>query len=610
VHYRGNMAIRDPVKKTFMERQVLGMTMEKKSGTEGGLVKILAIFIFVFLGNAAAGTVIIQDGQVGTSNGTSPLRPIHIAATQDANLRLQDTSGSGPAAYIEFYNDTTRWGYVGLGGHDTQMTIGTTAYKNLSFYTNNASKMMITADGSVGIGTAAPQGKLSVLNSQVTNDLILKLEDTRTATSADFLTKQAFYDYNGEAAYVGARHNYYFSATPRALVFGVSGNEYMRISNAGKVGIGTTTPHGMLEVRSASNAEIVLNRQGVWGSVPLGLKFATDDAVTSNWTFGMLPDNTNNVYLKKNDETLMTFNYSSSNVGIGTATLASGMKLHVAGTGYFEDNVTVGTGTAASAIRIRDRGANWLSIESTGTNAYQMDMGGTSSPGTLKFNEFNVSVMGGNVGIGTTDPQGKLHVSGNNAVLRVGEYLSDNRDSIRLFANGTDSTIVSPNELFIVDNPIGYLALQPSGGNVGIGTNAPTAKLHVNSSSNDAARFTTSTSAAYIALAANNTINNAPRIGASGENMTFLTGGAERIRITDTGNVGIGNSTPMSKLQVGTYAASGNEYLQIDTENSIPASADCDSDAERGRMIVDGSNNRLYVCMGPSRGWDYLALTD
>jgi hypothetical protein len=109
--------------------------------------------------------------------------------------------------------------------------------------------------GKVGIGTTTPSGTLSLLNSS--SDLIFKLEDQRTSnTQWDFLSKQAFYDWHGEAAYVGLRHNMWNGPQPRALVFGISSEtgtpatEKMRIAYNGNVGIGTTDPNGKLEILS------------------------------------------------------------------------------------------------------------------------------------------------------------------------------------------------------------------------------------------------------------------------------------------------------------------------------------------------------------------------
>ena len=44
--------------------------------------------------------------------------------------------------------------------------------------------------------------------------------------------------------------------------------------------------------------------------------------------------------------------------------------------------------------------------------------------------------------------------------------------------------------------------------------------------------------------------------------------------------------------------------------SSAPAAADCNNDAERGRQVIVTGTNRLYVCNGATRGWDYVALTN
>lgn len=73
-----------------------------------------------------------------------------------------------------------------------------------------------------------------------------------------------------------------------------------------------------------------------------------------------------------------------------------------------------------------------------------------------------------------------------------------------------------------------------------------------------------------------------------------------------TGNVGIGTTTPQSTLHV-----PDGKYAQFEDNNAgAPPGADCDADTERGRMSIDTTNNRLYICNGATRGWDYTTLTD
>lgn len=61
-----------------------------------------------------------------------------------------------------------------------------------------------------------------------------------------------------------------------------------------------------------------------------------------------------------------------------------------------------------------------------------------------------------------------------------------------------------------------------------------------------------------------------------------------------------------------TYATSFkvgiNGYLQFSKTSDGPPKADCNNNSERGRLIIDTVNNRLYVCNGTVRGWDYIPL--
>lgn len=72
------------------------------------------------------------------------------------------------------------------------------------------------------------------------------------------------------------------------------------------------------------------------------------------------------------------------------------------------------------------------------------------------------------------------------------------------------------------------------------------------------------------------------------------------------GNVGIGTAAPNSLLEV-----AGSGYFQFaKTSSGAPPAADCDNNAERGRLSISTSNNRLYICNGAARGWDYVGLNN
>ncbi|MBS3105022.1 hypothetical protein J4234_02085 [Candidatus Woesearchaeota archaeon] len=84
-------------------------------------------------------------------------------------------------------------------------------------------------------------------------------------------------------------------------------------------------------------------------------------------------------------------------------------------------------------------------------------------------------------------------------------------------------------------------------GNVGIGTAGPLLKLHVNGES----IFGSATNGVYLNYGSSVAQVRADYVGAgSYVPLTFWTSGAEKVRITTVGNVGIGTTSPNNKLQV------------------------------------------------------------
>ncbi len=173
-----------------------------------------------------------------------------------------------------------------------------------------------------------------------------------------------------------------------------------------------------------------------------------------------------------------TFVVSGGNVGIGTPNPA-----------YLQHNVVPFAKTDATTRIV----AAWSSNEAIASNPFGAYAGiignAVAASRTFKFqtghfgldNLGNLALQtdGGNVGIGTASPGHKLEVSGD---AKIGEGTNTN---IRMTAQAGITAIDAVNDAENSFVPLrinsSALYLNPTGGNVGIGTPNPAAKLHVSS---------------------------------------------------------------------------------------------------------------------------------
>ncbi|MFN0203550.1 MAG: shufflon system plasmid conjugative transfer pilus tip adhesin PilV, partial [Bacteroidia bacterium] len=193
----------------------------------------------------------------------------------------------------------------------------------------------------------------------------------------------------------------------------------------------------------------------------------------------------------------------------------------------------------------------------------------------------------GNVGIGTASPNFKLQVQqdmtmdGDVTAAQMvisGATTNGKRMIFGYDTNGDGFGFIKSGNLGVTWTPI---ALQPNGGNVGIGITNPTENLSVRNAfassifsvSNSANHFFSAYSGSpgdqHVALISDN--GQAIRFGQWGDlvNRTWT----ERMRIDVNGNVGIGNTAPSYKLHVagdvyangGWLRASGNAGFYCET---------------------------------------------
>jgi len=164
------------------------------------------------------------------------------------------------------------------------------------------------------------------------------------------------------------------------------------------------------------------------------------------------------------------------NVGIGTtapALQSGGTGLHINAPTSSEikfTNSTTGT-TASDGTALVSNGAGFT-INNREAGSLTL---GTNNSTRLYIDS------AGNVGIGTTVPSGKLHIRGDNNQSTTGVVeIGTSGTSLRLGGNSTYSWIQTHSSKPLYINELGNnVIVNAYGGNVGIGTTAPTAKLHV-----------------------------------------------------------------------------------------------------------------------------------
>ena len=386
-------------------------------------------------------------------------------------------------------------------------------------------------------------------------------------------------------------------------------------STNNRVGIGTSSPSSGLEVYGTDAAsgriEVTRNTSSMYlGSSGAGGYIQTPDA--------------NPLLFYTNAAERMVIN-SSGNVGIGTSSPLT------------ELNVQGGIGAASpTELTTRANAMFSLSASATNTRLYQGVESGTTvwlqaqnSDNSAKA--IAINPVDGNVGIGTSSPSSKLEI--NNGNLLVGNAVNNftilvsrtgaNASSVKIgaYTNEPDIqwTYTGSGALRFTDATANAERMRiDSSGRVGIGTASPGGKLDIASpsgyygSSNPILNTQYNSIQTFKMYLESDWYTHLASVLVAGQTngLAFDTNGAERMRITSTGNVGIGTSSPTPKLDVagnigfgtgGTFGAgqlfSDNNWgVILRAKQASPVQAEFAFQNAGGteRMRIDSSGNLKF----------------
>ena len=363
---------------------------------------------------------------------------------------------------------------------------------------------------------------------------------------------------------------------------------------AGKVGIGTESPTAKLEL--GTNDFIMVN-PGTGGRAGIlfnetGTPSATNVQYGARISYAESGDVLELVMRENNVDKLgIAIARQTGNVGIGVA--GPTKTLHVvsaAEAALFQGTATWGTGIQIDATATGGRNFQIQSSADTagegGGKFLIVDRDATGGPTRLSINS------GGNVGIGTTSPLVKLQVYGN--PMPAAADAASVEDMLTLYRNGSSSVWAGGASLslgrysaggsspksrldFKLKAAAGSNTALPeltvmtmnSDGRVGIGTDDPSHLLQLSGSGNVALAITSGTTNTAIINFGDSSNDDAGIIAytndaGGSDHMAFTVATSERMRISANGNVGIGTTSPLHDLQIGTAATNGSYSMMIE----------------------------------------------
>ncbi len=439
-------------------------------------------------------------------------------------------------------------------------TVPYLASQNTFTATNTIANLIV--NGKIGIGTVNPEQNLQVVgNIYATGDLMLYPG-----------AKIAFDKYDTNRSSIRTS-----GVATADMLFQTNGGSRMYISNTGYVGIGTTTPNAnlnifgttntLLRVATSSNQNIfIIDSNGNVGINELSPTAKLDIANALN----NVPTATNQSLMFSRDDGVPYYGMMLDSSSRLKFTARAGSDWITALS--MDQFTNIGIGTTTSAVSSR------LTVQALpGASAFSV---ASSTGASLLYIAAN-----GNVGIGTNNPDADKTLT----VIGQGRFSS----SLTVNANfSSGGYVAAGTDLYVARNS--YLT-----GLVGIGTSTPVYNLDVFANANTQKGISvTNASTGTSAQARVDLYNNLGSVQSGNGASLFLTSSnyspssyanalgfwnyqngpviiaannTEAMRVTATGNVGIGTSNPSGKFEVfdSNDVGMSSSAFKVDTVNHV-----------------------------------------
>lgn len=313
------------------------------------------------------GSLLIASGSnvgIGVTNTTYALEVsggLRVQGPANSSIRMQASSSNimiidANGGFVGGIGDY-RWATVGTNYADFAIQ----ANRNMGIFINNSStpSMFISSSGTVGINTSTPN--VSTFSGGARGMEIY-------GSSGQYATIKLNSADNGPLYLVSGNSQYWiWGDSNYPMIFATSGSERMRISNNGKVGIGTTSPSYGLTVQ-ADLSDMISWRSPTYEVGRLGI-----DASNAHGWIALYSSGSYKVQITARPNSPTYFN--AGNVGIGTASPTT--TLEVVGNTIISGSSTAGglivqgvgtstTGTSTVTVRNGGYGSSYNSIFAAG----------------------------------------------------------------------------------------------------------------------------------------------------------------------------------------------------------------------------------------------------